>query len=67
MEGFLKANNLKNDEYNIVNTEKGEYIQIVKSEKGKESKELLESIIEKSIKELEFEKTMKWDLILLDL
>ncbi|VWL85230.1 glycine--tRNA ligase subunit beta [Oceanivirga miroungae] len=58
--GFLKSNNLDENDYKVVNTEKGEYIQITKFEKESSSKDILAEIIKEAVLKLEFEKSMKW-------
>ncbi|WP_067139427.1 glycine--tRNA ligase subunit beta [Oceanivirga salmonicida] len=58
--GFLASNGLKENEYSIIKTPKGEYVQISKFEKGKDTKEILAQILKTAINSLEFEKSMKW-------
>lgn len=58
--GFLSSNGLKENEYKIVETNKGQYIQIHKFIKGKKTEEVLAEVLDKSIRSLEFEKSMKW-------
>lgn len=58
--GFLQSNGLSLSDYSIVETEKGKYIQIKKYVKGDKTLNILPNILEKSLKSLEFEKTMKW-------
>lgn len=58
--GFLSSNNLGENDYSIVNTPKGEYIKIKKYVKGKRTEEILKDILDKALKSLEFERTMKW-------
>lgn len=58
--GFLNSNNLGDNEYSIVNTEKGDYIEIVKFEKETSSKDILADVIKEALFKLEFEKSMKW-------
>ena len=58
--GFLATNGLAENEYEIVETERGAYTKITKHTKGKETKEILCEILDTSIRQLEFEKAMKW-------
>ena len=58
--GFLAANNLKENEYKLIDTAKGKYVQIQKFIKGKNTEDILPEILEKALKSLEFERTMKW-------
>lgn len=58
--GFLAANNLKENEYKLIDTAKGKYVQIQKFIKGKNTVDILPEILEKALKSLEFERTMKW-------
>ena len=58
--GFLATNGLAKNEYEIVDTEKGAYIKITKHKKGRQTKEILCEILDTSIRQLEFEKAMKW-------
>ena len=58
--GFLATNGLAENEYEIVETERGAYTKITKHTKGRETKEILCEILDTSIRQLEFEKAMKW-------
>lgn len=58
--GFLATNELAENEYEIVETERGAYTKITKHTKGRETKEILCEILDTSIRQLEFEKAMKW-------
>ncbi|WP_068268537.1 glycine--tRNA ligase subunit beta [Caviibacter abscessus] len=58
--GFLASNKVSENDYEIIDTPKDKYIQITKHIKGRETKEVLSEILKESIKELEFEKVMKW-------
>lgn len=58
--GFLATNGLAETEYEIVETERGAYTKITKHTKGRETKEILCEILDTSIRQLEFEKAMKW-------
>lgn len=58
--GFLATNGLAENEYEIVETERGAYTKIIKHTKGRETKEILCEILDTSIRQLEFEKVMKW-------
>ena len=58
--GFLKSQNLEEKDMKFEITDKGEYLFVEKNEKGKSSLEVLSKILDKSIRNLEFDKTMKW-------
>lgn len=58
--GFLATNGLAENEYEIVETERGAYTKITKHTKGRETKEILCEILDTSIRQLDFEKAMKW-------
>lgn len=58
--GFLATNGLAENEYEIVETERGAYTKITKHTKRRETKEILCEILDTSIRQLEFEKAMKW-------
>lgn len=58
--GFLATNGLAENEYEIVETERGAYTKITKHTKARETKEILCEILDTSIRQLEFEKAMKW-------
>lgn len=58
--GFLASNKVSENDYEIVDTPKDKYIQITKYIKGRYTKEILADILKEGIKELEFEKVMKW-------
>ncbi len=58
--GFLATNGLAENEYEIVETERGAYTKITKHTKGRETKEILCEILDTSIRQLEFKKAMKW-------
>lgn len=58
LDGFLKSNSV--DNYTIIENEKGKYIQIEKHIKGKSLEELLPNILDESIRNIYFERSMKW-------
>lgn len=58
--GFLASNKVDVNDYEIVDTPKDKYVQITKHIKGRETKEILAEVLKESIRELEFEKAMKW-------
>lgn len=58
--GFLASNKVDVNDYEIVDTPKDKYVQITKHIKGRETKEILSEVLKESIRELEFEKAMKW-------
>ncbi len=58
--GFLNSQNLTESDLKIEKTDKGEYIYVEKNIKGIESFKVLPELMEKVIKSLDFDKTMKW-------
>ncbi|CAM3088084.1 glycine--tRNA ligase subunit beta [Streptobacillus ratti] len=58
--GFLNSQNLTESDLKIEKTDKGEYIYIERNIKGIESFKVLPKLMEKAIKSLDFDKTMKW-------
>ena len=58
--GFLKSNGVQ--DYTVIDKDNSKYVQIKKFVKGKNTIEILPSILEKALKSLEFEKTMKWGM-----
>ncbi len=59
-EGFLKSQGVEESDIKIVENEKGKYISIEKFIKGEETKKILPHILEKAVRKMEFEKSMKW-------
>jgi glycyl-tRNA synthetase beta chain len=58
--GFAKANNVGVSDLEIIKNEKGEYMGVKRSIKGKKAVELLKDIIPELIEELSFPKMMRW-------
>ncbi|NYV27546.1 glycine--tRNA ligase subunit beta [Streptobacillus felis] len=58
--GFLNSQNLTEADLKIEKTDKGEYIYVEKNLKGVETTLVLPELMEKAIKALDFDKTMKW-------
>jgi len=58
--GFAKSNNVEVSDLEVIKNEKGEYVGVKKSIKGKEAVELLKSILPELIEELSFPKMMRW-------
>ncbi|CAM3099429.1 glycine--tRNA ligase subunit beta [Streptobacillus felis] len=58
--GFLNSQNLTEGDLKIEKTDKGEYIYVEKNLKGVETTLVLPELMEKAIKALDFDKTMKW-------
>ncbi|MCD6517469.1 MAG: glycine--tRNA ligase subunit beta [Candidatus Aminicenantes bacterium] len=58
--GFAKANKVRVSDLEIIKNEKGEYVGVKKSIKGKKAVELLKNILPELIKELSFPKMMRW-------
>ncbi len=59
-EGFVKSQGALAEDISIIENEKGKYIFIEKFEKGKYTKEIIPEILANIIREMEFEKSMKW-------
>ena len=59
-EGFLKSQGVEESDIRIVENEKGKYISIEKFIKGEETKKILPHILERAVRKMEFEKSMKW-------
>ena len=59
-EGFIKSQGATEDDIKIIENEKGKYILIDKFISGKESKEILPTILFNIVNKIEFEKSMKW-------
>ena len=59
-EGFLKSQGVEESDIKIVENEKGKYISIEKFIKGEETKKILPHILERAVRKMEFEKSMKW-------
>ncbi len=59
-EGFLKSQGVEESDIKIVENEKGKYISIEKFIKGEETKKILSHILERAVRKMEFEKSMKW-------
>ena len=59
-EGFIKSQGATEDDIKIIENEKGKYIFIDKFIAGKESKEILPTILFNIVNKIEFEKSMKW-------
>lgn len=58
--GFAKSQSVPVDSLTIVRTEKGEYACAVKRESGKQTLELLSSLLPKWILSIPFQKSMRW-------
>ncbi|MGQ9818178.1 MAG: glycine--tRNA ligase subunit beta [bacterium] len=61
LEGFLNAHNLKLSEIKITETQKGEYITVLKTTPAKDTDDILYYEIPRIIASLEFPKTMVWN------
>jgi glycyl-tRNA synthetase beta chain len=59
-EGFARGQGMAVADLKTVMTEKGEYLAAVKSEKGRESAELLAEILPRMVAALPFKKSMRW-------
>lgn len=59
-EGFLKSQNATEDDIKIVENDKGKYISVEKFVSGEKTKDILSSILSNVVKNIEFEKNMKW-------
>ncbi len=58
--GFARAQGVTLEELQVFPTAKGEYIGVMKKEKGKETRELLPLIIPRVLASLSFPKMMRW-------
>jgi glycyl-tRNA synthetase beta chain len=58
--GFAKSRGAEVDQLSKVDTPKGEYLMLVREVKGKETVELLESVLHQMLLELSFDKSMRW-------
>ena len=59
-EGFARSKGATVDDLKVVDTEKGEYLMLVREVKGQESAELLPALLKEIILELSFAKSMRW-------
>jgi glycyl-tRNA synthetase beta chain len=57
---FAQKNGVTPDEIEIVTTPKGEYLSIVRTVRGEETRKLLESLIPAAIAKIQFSRTMHW-------
>lgn len=60
-EGFARSQGVPLGRLTTVNTEKGEYIAVIKRIQGRTAVSLLRETVPRFIEELTFPKTMKWD------
>ncbi len=58
--GFAKSKGAAVDDLKIVNTPKGEYMMLIKEQKGEMTEKLLSSLLPKLILDLSFPKAMRW-------
>ena len=59
-EGFLKGQNADEADIKIIENEKGKYISVEKFYAGKNTVEILPDLLNKALKGLTFDKSMKW-------
>ncbi len=59
-EGFARSKGASVDDLEVVETPKGEYLQLTRTVVGKQTSELLPSLLEEIILALSFPKSMKW-------
>ena len=59
---FAQKNGVTPDEIEIVTTPKGEYLSVVRTVKGEETRKLLESLIPAAITKIQFPRTMHWSV-----
>jgi len=59
-EGFARSKGVSVGELSIVETSKGEYLQLTREVKGEPSSKLLPAVLKELIFELSFAKSMKW-------
>src|SRR4030043_283626 len=58
--GFAKGQSVPVESLTLIQTEKGEYVCAVKKEPGRETPEILSSLLPKILLSIPFKKTMKW-------
>ena len=59
-EGFARSKGVSVDDLSLVETSKGEYLQLTREVKGEPSSKLLPDLLKELIFELSFPKSMKW-------
>jgi len=59
-QGFARGQGVEVSELTVVSTEKGEYIAAKKSEKGRETAELLTEMLPRLLNAIPFKKSMRW-------
>ena len=59
--GFAKKHGVKVEDMSFEKTPKGEYVIIEKKEAARETKDILKEIIPDIIRDMKFQKTMRWD------
>jgi len=59
-EGFARSKGARVDDLTLVDTEKGQYLQLVREIKGEPTTALLPAILQELLLELSFSKSMKW-------
>lgn len=59
-EGFLRGQNAKESDVKIIENEKGKYISIEQFFSGNKTEEILPGLLDKVIRSLTFDKSMKW-------
>ena len=59
-EGFARSKGVSVDELSLVETPRGEYLQLTREVKGEPSSKLLPDLLKELIFELNFAKSMKW-------
>jgi glycyl-tRNA synthetase beta chain len=58
--GFAKAQNVDVKDLKVIKKAHGEYISVIKEEKGRDTKEILEELLPKVITSIQFPKSMRW-------
>jgi len=58
--GFAKSQSVPVESLTLIQTEKGEYVCAVKKEPGKETPEILSSLLPKILLSIPFQKSMRW-------
>ena len=59
-EGFARSKGVAVDDLEIVQTDKGEYLQLVRHVEGTDTDALLPAVLQEIILELSFQKSMRW-------
>jgi glycyl-tRNA synthetase beta chain len=59
-EGFIRSQGVDPSQLKVVETPKGEYLAVLKEEKGRPASDLLEELLPRLISSIHFRKSMRW-------